>query len=43
MGFGGLIVGLLAVIIDIRIGSGKWLLSGAVAAVFALLAAMLLV
>lgn len=40
LGFGGLIVGLLAVIIDIRIGSGKWLLSGAVAAVFALLAAM---
>lgn len=41
LGFGGLIVGLLAVIIDIRIGSGKWLLSGAVAAVFALLAAMM--
>jgi hypothetical protein len=43
IGFGGLIVGLLAVIIDIRIGSGKWLLSGAVSAVFALLAAMMLV
>jgi hypothetical protein len=40
LGFGGLIIGLLSIIVDIRIGSGKWLLSGAVAAVFALLAAM---
>ncbi len=43
LGFGGLIIGLLSVIIDIRIGSGKWLLSGGVAAVFALLAAMSMV
>jgi len=42
LGFGGLIAGLLAVIVDIRLGSGKWLLSGAVAAVFALLAAMMM-
>ena len=41
LGFGGLIIGLLAIIVDIRIGSGKWLLSGAVAVVFALLAAMM--
>lgn len=40
LGFGGLVIGLLAVIIDIRLDTGKWLLSGAVAAVFALLAAM---
>jgi len=40
-GFGGLIIGLIAVIIDIRIGSGNWILSGAVAALFALFAAML--
>lgn len=43
LGFGGLIIGLLSVIVDIRIGSGKWLLSGGVAAVFALLAAMAVV
>lgn len=40
LGFGGLIIGLLSVIIDVRIDSGKWLVSGAVAVVFALLAAM---
>ena len=40
LGYGGLILGLLAVIIDIRMDSGKWLLSAAVSAVFALLAAM---
>jgi hypothetical protein len=40
LGYGGLILGLLAVIIDIRIDSGKWLLSAVVSAVFALLAAM---
>ncbi len=40
-GFGGLIVGLIALIIDLRIGSGNWLLSGAVAVLFALFAAML--
>ena len=40
-GFGGLIVGLIALIIDVRIGSGNWLLSGAVAVLFALFAAML--
>ena len=39
-GFAGLIAGLLSIVIDIRIGSGRWLLSGLVAAVFALLAAM---
>jgi hypothetical protein len=43
LGFGGLIIGLLAIVIDLRIGSGKWLLSGGVAAVFALLAAMAVV
>ncbi|MEE4238011.1 MAG: hypothetical protein V2I51_14925 [Anderseniella sp.] len=43
LGFGGLIIGLLTVIIDIRLGTGKWLLSGGVAAVFALLAAMAVV
>lgn len=43
LGFGGLIIGLLSVVVDIRIGSGKWLLSGGVAAVFALLAAMAVV
>ena len=40
LGYGGLVLGLLAVIIDIRMDSGKWLLSAAVSAVFALLAAM---
>ena len=43
LGFGGLIIGLLTVIVDIRLGTGKWLLSGGVAAVFALLAAMAVV
>ena len=40
-GFGGLIVGLIVLIIDVRIGSGNWLLSGGVAVLFALFAAML--
>ena len=40
-GFAGLIVGLIALIIDVRIGSGNWFLSGGVAALFALFAAML--
>ncbi len=40
-GFAGLIVGAIALIIDVRIGSGNWLLSGGVAALFALFAAML--
>ncbi len=40
LGFAGLIIGLISVIIDTRIGSGNWLLSGIVGVVFALLAAM---
>jgi hypothetical protein len=40
-GFAGLIVGAIVLIIDLRIGSGNWLLSGGVAALFALFAAML--
>jgi len=40
-GFGGLIVGLIVLIIDVRIVSGNWLLSGGVAVLFALFAAML--
>ena len=40
-GFAGLIIGAIALIIDIRMGSGNWLLSGGVAALFALFAAML--
>lgn len=40
-GFAGLIVGAIALIIDVRIGSGNWFLSGGVAVLFALFAAML--
>ena len=40
-GFAGLIIGAIALIIDIRIGSGNWILSGVVAGLFALFAAML--
>lgn len=40
-GFAGLIIGAIALIIDVRVGSGNWLLSGAVAGLFALFAAML--
>lgn len=40
-GFGGLVIGLIVLIIDIRIGSGNWIRSGAFAALFALFAAML--
>ncbi len=40
-GFAGLIIGLIAVIIDIRVGSGNWMLSGIVSVLFALFAAML--
>jgi hypothetical protein len=39
-GFAGLIIGLVSIIIDIRLGSGNWMLSGVVLAVFALLTAM---
>ena len=40
-GFAGLIIGAIALIIDVRVGSGNWILSGTVAALFALFAAML--
>jgi hypothetical protein len=40
-GFAGLIIGLIALVIDIRVGSGNWILSGVVAGLFALIAAML--
>jgi hypothetical protein len=39
-GFAGLIIGLICVIIDTRVSSGMWLLSGGFGVIYALLTAM---